>query len=72
MTVQEVARTLNKSPQFIRVCLQRGLLPFGVACKMPNSNKYTYVIFKAKFLEYVGNDETIRLSTQGPERNGAI
>ena len=59
MTVQDVARALNKSPQFVRVCLQRGLFPFGVACKMPNSDKYTYVIFKAKFLEYVGENEAL-------------
>lgn len=54
ITVEYVARRLGKSPQFIRVCLQRGLLPFGTACKMPNSTTYNYVIFPNKFREYVG------------------
>ena len=54
VTVADVAKALNKSPQYIRVCLQKGLLPFGVACKMPHSNTYSYVICPAKFKEYVG------------------
>lgn len=54
ITVNEVAKQLNKSPQYIRLCLQQGLLPFGVAAKMPNSERWTYVIFPEKFKEYVG------------------
>ena len=54
ITVADVAKALNKSPQYIRICLQRGLLPFGTACKMPNSGQWTYVIFPKKFKEYVG------------------
>jgi hypothetical protein len=53
MTVNEVAKLLNKSPQFIRICLQRGLLPFGTATKMPNSSQWTYVIYPEKVKEYV-------------------
>lgn len=55
MTVNEVAKLLNKSPQFIRICLQRGLLPFGTATKMPNSSQWTYVIYPEKVKEYVWN-----------------
>lgn len=55
ITVNDVAQALGKSPQFIRVCLQRGLLPFGTACKMPRSNNYTYLIYPEKFREYIGN-----------------
>lgn len=54
----DAAKSLGKSPQYIRVCLQKGLLPFGTACKMPHSNTWTYVIFPAKFKEYVGTLET--------------
>lgn len=54
MTVKEVAERLGKSPQFVRICLQRGLFPFGTATKMPNSNQWSYVIFPKKFEEYVG------------------
>lgn len=55
ITINDVAQALGKSPQFIRVCLQRGLLPFGTACKMPRFNNYTYIIYPAKFREYIGN-----------------
>lgn len=54
ITVNDVAERLGKSPQYIRVCLQKGLLPFGVACKMPQSSTWSYVIFPQKFKEYVG------------------
>lgn len=56
LTVNDVAKALNKSPQYIRVCLQKGLLPFGTAAKMHNSSQWCYVIFPKKFEEYVGNE----------------
>ena len=31
--VNDAARIMGKSPQFIRIGLQRGILPFGVALK---------------------------------------
>lgn len=54
ITVEQVALKLGKSPQVIRILLQRGLLPFGVASKMPDSSIYTYVIFPEKFKEFCG------------------
>ncbi len=54
MKVLDCARLLGKSPQFIRVGLQRGILPFGYAVKM--SNKWTYHISDKKVYEYVGKD----------------
>lgn len=56
LTVSDVAKALNKSPQYIRICLQKGLLPFGAAAKMPHSGLWTYVIFPKKFKEYVGDE----------------
>ena len=56
MTIHEVAKALGKSPQFVRICLQRGLLPFGTATKLPNSTRWTYVIFPEKVKEYVGKE----------------
>lgn len=53
LKVEDVAKKLGKSPQYIRICLQRGLLPFGTATKMPKSNRYTYVIFPEKVKEYI-------------------
>ena len=53
MTVLECAKLLDKSPQFVRIGLQRGILPFGYAIKL-NGSKYTYHISEAKVYEYLG------------------
>lgn len=52
MTVAECAKLLGKSTQFVRIGLQRGILPFGYAIKM--SSVYTYHISEAKVKEYLG------------------
>ena len=52
MKVTECARLLNKSPQFVSVGLQRGILPFGYAIKI--STKWCYHISEAKVYEYLG------------------
>ena len=54
MKIADVARQLNKGEQYIRICLQRGLFPFGTATKIPGSSRWNYVIFPEKFREYVG------------------
>lgn len=54
MTVAEVAERLGKSPQSIRIALQRGLLPFGTALKMPGSGRYVYIIYPEKVKEFLG------------------
>lgn len=54
MKVVECAKLLDKSPQFVRIGLQRGVLPFGYAIKM--SSKWTYHISEAKVLEYLGKE----------------
>ena len=55
MNVIECARLLDKSPQFVRIGLQRGVLPFGTAIKM--SSKWTYHISEAKVYEYLGENK---------------
>lgn len=52
MNVIECAKLLDKSPQFVRMGLQLGVLPFGTAIKM--SSKWTYHISEAKVYEYLG------------------
>lgn len=52
LTVRQAAKLMNKCEQFIRVGLQRGILPFGYAVKM--STHYTYYISPQKFTEYTG------------------
>jgi hypothetical protein len=53
MKIDEVAKILDKSPQFVRIGLQRGLLPFGTAVKMPGSSRYTYHINERQFYKYI-------------------
>ena len=53
MTVEEAARRLGKSEQFIRISLQRGTAPFGFATQM-GSGKWCYHISPKKFAEYIG------------------
>ena len=52
MIVAECAKLLGKSPQFVRIGLQRGILPFGYAIKM--ISVYTYHISEAKAKEHLG------------------
>ena len=40
----EAAEILGVSPQFIRVAMQMGQLPIGIAIKLPGSTEYTYQI----------------------------
>lgn len=51
MKVTECAAILGKSPQFVRIGLQLGVLPFGYAVKM--SNRWTYHISEKQLFEYV-------------------
>lgn len=56
ITIALAARCLGKSEQFIRIGLQRGLLPFGTA--VPGSgNRWNYDIRPKKFREYVGAEQ---------------
>jgi hypothetical protein len=49
--VKQASKLLGVSEQFIRIGLQHGSLPFGVAVKM--SERYTYYISKKKLEEYI-------------------
>lgn len=55
MTVAEAASIMGVSKDYIRVGLQRGLLPFGTAVKM--SNRYTYYISAKKLFKYLGVED---------------
>lgn len=68
ISVEQVALKLGKSPQVIRIMLQRGLLPFGVASKMPDSSIYTYVIFPEKFKEFCGEIEQAETENEVAEQ----
>ncbi|CAK7054438.1 hypothetical protein [Phascolarctobacterium sp.] len=57
-----VAKIMGKSEQFVRIGLQRKLLPFGTAVKVSES-RYSYHISAAQFCDYMGltPEELIRL-----------
>lgn len=52
ITVNEAAKLLGVSSQFVRLGLKRGELPIGSAVKM--SSVYTYHISQQKLDEYLG------------------
>ncbi len=55
ISIKEAAEKMGKSKEFVRIGLQRNLLPFGMAQKM--SSRYTYYISPIKFYEYIGKLE---------------
>ncbi|NFO89187.1 hypothetical protein FDC58_12585 [Clostridium botulinum] len=52
ISIKDAAEIMGKSQQFVRVGLQREILPFGKAIKM--SSVWTYYISPKLFHEYVG------------------
>lgn len=50
----EAAKILHTSDQFVRVAMQRGVLPIGTAIKM--SSKWTYQISPKMLADYSGAD----------------
>ena len=52
VSVEQCAKILGKSEQFIRVALQTGTAPFGFAAK--NSSVWSYHISPKKLQEYTG------------------
>ena len=53
LMIQEAAALMGVSPQYVRIGIQQGVLPFGVAVKV-GGNRYTYYISPAKFMEFTG------------------
>lgn len=54
---EDAARRLGRGAQDIRVGLQLGLLPFGVAYKRPGSSIYTYEIDPGALERYAEDQE---------------
>ena len=53
MTIAEASALMGVSRQFIRVGLQKGILPFGYAVQV-SADRFTYFISRQKFLEHTG------------------
>lgn len=57
ITVADAARVLGKDPQFVRIGLQNGKLPIGVAFKTDEDNsKYDYYISPKQLQDFTGCD----------------
>ena len=54
VTIKKAALLMNKSEQFLRICLQRGSLPIGNAERMPCSSRYNYYISPKLLSDYTG------------------
>lgn len=54
ISVSQVARIMGKSDLFVRIGMQRGLLPIGEAYQMPGSTRWSYYISPAQLAEYIG------------------
>lgn len=53
-----VAEILGKNEQWVRLGLQRGLLPFGTAVQ--TSTHYSYHVSYEKLKEYVGEERLLQ------------
>lgn len=54
ISVIKAAELMNVGPQFIRVGLQKGILPIGSAFKISGTQRYSYYISPKLFEEYTG------------------
>ena len=54
ISINEAAKLMNKSPQYIRQGMIMGILPIGSVFKSQGSTKYSYYISPKKFYEFTG------------------
>lgn len=52
LSVKDAAKLMGKTEQFVRIGLQRNILPFGWA--VPMGKQWSYFISKVKFEQYTG------------------
>lgn len=53
LSITEASKLMGVSAQFLRIGLQKGILPFGYAVQI-SSDRFTYFISKQKFQEHTG------------------
>lgn len=56
MLVEDAAKKIGMNPQTLRLALQQGLLPFGIAVKT-SENRYTYKIFQKRLEKYIEGED---------------
>ena len=52
--IKEIAQAMGKDAQYVRVGLQQGILKFGTAIKVGNSNEFSYYCPDKKVWEETG------------------
>ena len=52
--IRFVAKAMKKDEAFIRIAIQKGVLPIGCAIKKSDSSQYDYYISPKKLFEYCG------------------
>ncbi len=52
--ITEIAKAIKKDAQYVRIGLQQGILTFGYAIKMEDSNEYNYYCPDRKVWEEIG------------------
>jgi len=60
ITIKQASLMMKKSPQFIRIGLQRQTLPFGSAVKL--SERWSYYISPKLFYEFIGKEAKVNES----------
>lgn len=59
INVEKTAKLIGKTPQYVRLGLQQGRLPFGSAVQKPNG-KWSYDIVEVRLYQYLGKEmETV-------------
>ena len=54
--ITEIAAAMHKDAQYVRIGLQQGILKFGYAIKLENSNEYNYYCPDRKAVSYTHLD----------------
>ena len=52
ISVEDAAQILGKNPQFVRLGLQQGTLPFGAAVRGAGG-RYSFIIPRKKFFKWL-------------------
>ena len=54
VTITKIAAAMHKDAQYVSISLQQGILKFGYAIKLENSNEYNYYCPDRKVWEEIG------------------
>ena len=64
ITVGEAAEMLSMNPQRVRVLMQRGKLPIGIADRTEGDKSYTYYIYRGRVTAFLNGLDLIGIKEQ--------